>query len=109
MERSLESKRTLRWKRRNDITYNDVGIRILKYCKVIFGFEKYNIIDINPNKKGLQIFKNEESFMSFLLYLDEEELCLKVVNNRQGNILKKYIKEDCWLKALQDISEEIKK
>lgn len=108
MKRNINSNRTQKWIKRNDLLYESTRQKISSHC------EKNNIcyyIKKSNESFTLCIFINNNYIEKvgekgyYEIYFDREELALKTiyVNEEKRWIINRYYKNDCWYKAIEDV------
>ena len=109
MKRNINSNRTQKWLKRNDISYDYVRKKIDSHC------ENLNIqYDIKDNNGSLVLFifnTNHDKIKAgenshYEIYLDKKELVLKTiyVSEDKRQVIGKYYKNDCWYKAIDTVA-----
>lgn len=99
MKRTINSNRTQKWIKRNDLIYENTRQRISSYCDQ-FNIEYY----IKESNRSLTLcVKEGEGY--YELYFDRDELVLKTiyVNEDKRRLISEYYKNDCWYKAIDKV------
>lgn len=107
MKRNINSNRTQKWIKRNDLSQEAIRKKISSHCNI---FDIEYIIKNSNESFILCIFidsskRQVNDNRYYEIYLDKEELALKTiyVNEQEKRIIKQYYKNDCWYKAIEDV------